>query len=866
MKRKILQRLARYFLAPTAICASFFAGALIVFPATASAQAFINHPNDPNYPYCYTLVTGIGQANTRCYTTRIDCDAAAGMVGLSCVSMVPNKEDGGVAWITKAWETTVEVISEAGSAILDETLGRIIKGLAWLIFELASRFMIMMSMIMDTAISITITSGFLGKLAVVDIGWRIVRDACNMVYIFVLLYIAIQTIVGLAGGQTRRLLANVIISALLINFSLFITKAVIDAGNIVAKTFWDNIKVTQGTDTINSFSSFFIGGTDIQTALDPESDVNRRGAGLSQTQRAIMYIGGTIVLFVMGYVFAAGAALMIVRTIGLIFVMIFSPYAFLGIALPKFSAFDSWLNNLIKHTFSAPVLVFFLYLITLVIQTGDAQSLAQSSGCGFGGLFSGKMPSCFTIMLQYMILITFLISALKMSSSWSGELGQKAVGLTRGIMNKGARQSVGRIGQSIARSKLLQRYAEKKGMGGWASRKLVLAGDKLQNLKIGGKGYKEEREQKDKEALGRAEVFTSPKAKAAFLRGKFGKKRWEGKDGKGPNRTYDKHIADVKDKVDREIQTQEHKETINNASRTADEQIKKVTELNDRLEALRLQEQDLLKANRAKEAEAIRAQISDAEQTLAETKKELDDHMKKVSESLARLTGAEVADLNLEVLKRSSVQQAMTGKDIVALNKKITDGKITDMEFVNNLPKSILLNGTSSAQDQMRKLARAPGSAFELDFAKLVEERLGEYNQLKSSGKLGEKYSKDGRVSPFTNEQYYRKEIGNLVRMMGSENVADLDEMLKEEIVASQLSKRDLGKIDKLQKEEGAFAEDTLETMRKHIVAAYESITAAGGKPDPRLKSAYEHIRQQQGGKGKNAQNDSQKTWSDTES
>src|SRR3989344_9659875 len=71
--------------------------------------------------------------------------------------------------------------------------------------------------------------------------WGAVRDIANIFFIIALLYIAIKTILNLGNSNSKKLLTYVIIVALVINFSLFFTKVVIDASNVIAKIFYHQI-------------------------------------------------------------------------------------------------------------------------------------------------------------------------------------------------------------------------------------------------------------------------------------------------------------------------------------------------------------------------------------------------------------------------------------------------------------------------------------------------------------------------------------------------------------------------------------------------------------------------------------------------
>ena len=90
--------------------------------------------------------------------------------------------------------------------------------------------------IISFAVHDTVTS----SAAFISIAWGIVRDLSNIFFILALLYIAIQTILGM-GHETKKMIVHVIIMALLINFSMFFTKVVIDSSNVLALIFYNKI-------------------------------------------------------------------------------------------------------------------------------------------------------------------------------------------------------------------------------------------------------------------------------------------------------------------------------------------------------------------------------------------------------------------------------------------------------------------------------------------------------------------------------------------------------------------------------------------------------------------------------------------------
>ena len=72
-------------------------------------------------------------------------------------------------------------------------------------------------------------------------GWAVTRDLANMLFIFILLFIAIATILQISSYGAKSLLARLVIIALLLNFSLFITRVVVDVSNVTARLFYNGI-------------------------------------------------------------------------------------------------------------------------------------------------------------------------------------------------------------------------------------------------------------------------------------------------------------------------------------------------------------------------------------------------------------------------------------------------------------------------------------------------------------------------------------------------------------------------------------------------------------------------------------------------
>lgn len=472
--------------------------AALLFTFIAPSVAFAGPDPTPAERWCWggrDFRDGAAAVTKRaCFTTQAICqvDATAARAGLcqniwvyGAAATAADKQGNALALLadTSTAKPGKGFLAWLGFQTFDKTIGIILKGVAYVVFSVAALFLQSMAVILDRAVQITIDSNMLGNMSFVSIGWTMVRDLSNMFFIFALLFIAIQTILGLAGGGAKRLLVNLIISALLINFSLFFTKVVIDSGNVLAVSFWDKMRVSQNGTITPSGAGKVLGGLDLQTLWDKKGGKNAPDfSNMSFTDGALVYAGGAIFMFIAGYVILAAALMMITRTIVLAFLMVLSPFAFLSFSFPGLQRyFGQWWDALIKQTFVAPIFIFLLYLNSVLMDSIDLMSMT-GTGATMAGATKGE-PASYSIILNFIMMIGFLLATIGFANHFAGQVGNGARSLAKkftggvagatagGMMYVGARgmqQTVGRAGQRTAENKKLQNLAAN---GNWAQRK-----------------------------------------------------------------------------------------------------------------------------------------------------------------------------------------------------------------------------------------------------------------------------------------------------------------------------------------------------------------------------------------------------------
>ena len=328
----------------------------------------------------------------------------------------------------------------------------------------------------------------------IDEAWKVIRDVANMGFIFVLLYAAIKTIVG-QGGETQKLIKNIVIVAILINFSLFFTKVAIDVSNVVAMTFYDAIAP-------GSLNSTEWGETGIANSLMDSLNLQSiwRGGALGEGDKLLVIgVMGTILCLIAAFVFFAIALMFIIRFVVLIFVLILSPLAFISMILPGDQAnkvSKQWSEALLGQAVFAPAYFLLTWIVIKIsrklIPTDGGDILGALQNTAAAGTTTSN-PDSIGILVNFFIVIAMLIFSLvtaKEISSKSGAMVGKATswatgaagGMAFGGLGWAGRTSFGRAGRMAAENAALQTAAkEKTGSAGAGARLALYASKKARS-------------------------------------------------------------------------------------------------------------------------------------------------------------------------------------------------------------------------------------------------------------------------------------------------------------------------------------------------------------------------------------------------
>lgn len=324
-------------------------------------------------------------------------------------------------------------------------------------------------------------NGFLtpGVLNAINLTWSAFRDISNIVIIGLFTFIAISIILGLNQFGNKKLIARVLIVAILINFSLLFTKIIIDFSNFTSYVFYNSASALTQTTPQSLTSPFVQDGVAGQfirfmgvTSVSDTFSTLKQGADNADSGWIILLHGlfGATLLLLAAIAFLYGAFLLTVRAVVLIFLLITSSFAFATYLIPKLSessyGWNAWWKALFQNAIFAPLLMALLWA-TLALATA-----LRPAGGTLGGLLSDPSNAGnLSALFSYIIVLGFLVASFKVSSSFSSAIS----GFNFAAMN------IARLGVAplALGSRFLAAPALRRGIGGASAEEAKILAEQI---------------------------------------------------------------------------------------------------------------------------------------------------------------------------------------------------------------------------------------------------------------------------------------------------------------------------------------------------------------------------------------------------
>lgn len=360
----------------------------------------------------------------------------------------------------------------------------------------------------------------------IDEVWVLIRDVMNLAFIFGLVYIGFKIILDSDDSRTRSMLANLVIAALLVNFSLFITKFTVD----IANSFAAEIAVNgfYGKDVPIPYAGAVPDGAPTtRYEVDMAGDLMNRmginstfGSGAEPPAGEWGYIFGTALLFIItSFVFAAGGLLLTIRFVALNLYMVMSPFMFIGWAFPPLAKYTTqYWKGFLGRAFFAPIYFLFMYFSLHVLSgLATSRSLASAEN-GFRNSFGGTVGSSADITSRvlaansmvpfFIVACAFMLASIVVANKMGAQGASQAISIGQNLRRKaqnglkrgtgaltfgvGARvgqKTVGAAADRALKSSRFQNYAADTKLGEYMYRGAQkTANASFDGRKVGGMG------------------------------------------------------------------------------------------------------------------------------------------------------------------------------------------------------------------------------------------------------------------------------------------------------------------------------------------------------------------------------------------
>ncbi|MCH7493054.1 hypothetical protein IID19_05770, partial [Patescibacteria group bacterium] len=364
------------------------------------------------------------------------------------------------------------VASPAKAQLFSIAIDSIAEGISNVLLWLASLIGKLLVVVIDIMIDVTQYNDFANAAAVIK-GWVVVRDVSNMFFVMVLLVIAFGTILKIENYKYNRLLAKLVIMAVLINFSKTIAGFFIDMSQVVMMTF-----VNAYADTA---AANFTSILKLKNMLGLLPSGNDAAAQLGQVTNADLIAVpamAIIMLIIALMVMLAILVVFLVRIIALWILVVLSPLAYILSVLPLGQKYSSqWWSTFGKWLTTGPILAFFLWLSLAVLSTStDNLGISVESGSVLnvgGNNLAASLSSVSSAenMLGFMLSVAMLMIALSVAGTLGGVAGAVAGKMSGRIKSLGSAPL--RLAGKITRAPLQAGAYGVKSAGRWAAKKFI---------------------------------------------------------------------------------------------------------------------------------------------------------------------------------------------------------------------------------------------------------------------------------------------------------------------------------------------------------------------------------------------------------
>ena len=313
----------------------------------------------------------------------------------------------------------------------------------------------------------------------INIAWKVIRDLMNIAFIFLLIYESIKLIIGQSStDKIKKFITGIVLASILINFSLFFTKLLIDASNIVTVGFYNSILGEEDASANYGLSNPMIKALGLTNIWDGNVVTTFSAGGNNDSYKImVLGIGGSILFLITSFCFLAISVMFVIRYVVLLVLLMLSPIAYMGMALSEMDTYaKQWWETLKGQLLFGPMYMLMTWVILTLMSSPSF--ITTTGGAGSTGGYAAALTdsasaassSAIGILFNFAVIIGLMITSIVMAKSTAskgssligqatGKLTTFAGGALMGGAARAGRATLGRYGNMKANDEKLKERA-----------------------------------------------------------------------------------------------------------------------------------------------------------------------------------------------------------------------------------------------------------------------------------------------------------------------------------------------------------------------------------------------------------------------
>ncbi len=254
--------------------------------------------------------------------------------------------------------------------------------------------------------------------------WGAIRDIINLTFIFILLFAAIRTILGLESPE--KVIKNIVLAAIFINFSMFFTRVLIDASNSITLFLYSNLVTStpaggsafneQGGIAPSSLVNAYVTPLKLQTLFSSGKvgDTNVNPQEVAVDWKTIVTVGilGSLMLGLVAFVFLTISFMFILRYVVLVLMLIFSPLGFVSKDLPFIGGYQQQWWKILKAQLLFPPIFMIITWIALKVISNLPKSTDATFRSAFASSGSAPTQDNIALIVNFIVILVLIIMSL----------------------------------------------------------------------------------------------------------------------------------------------------------------------------------------------------------------------------------------------------------------------------------------------------------------------------------------------------------------------------------------------------------------------------------------------------------------------